>query len=149
MAAPHPVILCGKTEVIGAVVIESLKPEFEVIHFIQTVSTGKAIIPSLLRGEAPNPSSSTSPISSLGTKNYSRPPVAVLLGAAFDDEGVKELMEAAKGTKDVPWLRPDTSKPAPPPGPEYGQAMVKRIKEAVRGLEERGELVGNGGIVWF
>lgn len=29
MPSPHPVILCGKTEAIGAVVIENLKPEFE------------------------------------------------------------------------------------------------------------------------
>lgn len=29
MAYPHPVILCGRTETIGAVVIENLKPEFE------------------------------------------------------------------------------------------------------------------------
>ena len=29
MASPHPVVLCGKTEAIGAIVIENLKPEFE------------------------------------------------------------------------------------------------------------------------
>ena len=29
MPSPHPVILCGKTEAIGAVVIENLKPELE------------------------------------------------------------------------------------------------------------------------
>jgi hypothetical protein len=29
MPSPKPVILCGKTEAIGAVVIENLKPEFE------------------------------------------------------------------------------------------------------------------------
>ena len=29
MTSPYPVILCGKTEAIGAVVIENLKPEFE------------------------------------------------------------------------------------------------------------------------
>jgi hypothetical protein len=115
-----------------------------VIQFIQSVSTGKQQLPALLRGE--NPGSSDS---DLGSKNYTRTPVAVLLGAAFDDQGIQELREAAKGTKDVPWLRPDTTKPTPPPGPEYGKAIVARVKETLKGLEERGELEGNGEVVWF
>ncbi|KAF9699048.1 hypothetical protein EKO04_003110 [Ascochyta lentis] len=139
MTSSHPVILCGKTEAIGATVIENLKPEFEVVHVIQTVDAGKLQIPALLRGEKLELSGS-----SLGSKNYERMPVAVLLGAAFDDQGIQELRKAAEGTKNVPWLRP-----APPPGPEYGKAMVARIKKAVKGLEERRELEGNGGVVWF
>ncbi|KAJ8113626.1 hypothetical protein OPT61_g4281 [Boeremia exigua] len=161
MSFPHPVILCGKTEAIGAVVIENLKPEFEgtlvhlptcfpslnynaVVHFIQTVEIGKRQIPALLQGENPGSSGSA-----LGSRNYERTPVAVLLGAAFDDQGIEEMRDAAKGTKDVPWLRPDTSKPTPPPGPEYGKAMVARIKETVQSLEKEGRLEGNGEIVWF
>ncbi|KAJ4409643.1 hypothetical protein N0V91_002564 [Didymella pomorum] len=145
MPTPHPVILCGKTEAIGAVVIENLQPEFETIEFIQTVSGGRTLIPALLRGEKPSSSPST-----LGTKNYAKPPIAVILGAAFDDRGIAELREAAnvQGAKDVPWLRPDTSKATPPPGPLYGKAMVERIKERVKELEGRGEL-GRGGVVWF
>ena len=115
-----------------------------VVHFIQTIDAGKQQIPALLRGDNPGSSSS-----SLGSKNYERTPIAVLLGAAFDDQGVQELKEAAKGAKSVPWLRPDTSKPTPPPGPEYGKAMVTRIKEKMKDLEERGELEGNGEVVWF
>lgn len=38
--------------------------------------------------------------------------------------------------KRVPWLRADTSKPAPPLGPEYGKAMVQRSKECLGGLAE-------------
>ncbi len=108
------------------------------------METGKQQIPALLRGEAPESS-----VSALGSKNYTRAPVAVLLGAAFDDQGIKELRDAAKGTRDVPWLRPDTSKPTPPPGPEYGKAMVARIKETVDLLEMEGRLEGNGEVVWF
>ncbi|KAF3032247.1 hypothetical protein E8E12_002412 [Didymella heteroderae] len=145
MRAPHPIILCGKTEAIGAVVIANLQPEFETIEFIQTVDAGKHIIPPLLRGETPPPSSS-----SLGTKDFSRTPVAVVLGGAFDDHAIAELRTAAerRGAKEVPWLRPDASKPAPPPGPEYGKAMVQRIKSRVKELEANGEL-GQGGVVWF
>ena len=85
----------------------------------------------------------------MGSKNYNRTPVAVVLGAAFDDQGIEELREASKGTRNVPWLRPDTSKPTPPPGPEYGKAMVARIKEKMESLEKEGKLDGNGDIVWF
>lgn len=46
-------------------------------------------------------------------------------------------------------MRPDTKKPTPPHGPEYGKAMVARIKETMKILEEKGELVGNGSIVYF
>ncbi|KAJ4325478.1 hypothetical protein N0V94_000621 [Neodidymelliopsis sp. IMI 364377] len=144
MAHPHPVVLCGKTEAIGAVVIENLKPEFEVIQFVQSVEVGKQQIPALLRGEKPDSHGST-----LGSKNYEKTPVAVLLGAAFNDHDIEELREAANGTKSVPWLRPDATKRTPPPGPEYGKAMVARIKERVKELEERGELEGNGHVVWF
>lgn len=115
-----------------------------VIQFIQTVETGKQQIPALLRGEKLDSSGS-----SLGSNNYERTPVAVLLGAAFDDQSIQELRNAAGGTKNVPWLRPDTTKPTPPPGPEYGKAMVARIKETVKDLEAKGSLEGNGEVVWF
>lgn len=48
------------------------------------------------------------------------------------------MREAAKGIKPVPWLRPDLSKPAPLLGPEYGKAMVERIKVTVKELKEKG-----------
>ena len=115
-----------------------------VVQFVQTVEAGKHQIPALLRGEDPG---SASP--NIGSKNYERTPVAVLLGAAFDDQGIEELREAAKGTKNVPWLRPDTSRPMPPLGPEYGKAIVARIKCTMKELEEQGKIEGNGDIIWF
>lgn len=72
----------------------------------------------------------------------------MILGAAFDDQGVQELRDAAKDSKGVPWLRPDAGVKMPPPGPEYGRIMVERIKKRVRELEEGGRL-GEGGVVWF
>lgn len=85
----------------------------------------------------------------MGSKNYNRTPVAVLLGAAFDNQGIEELREASKGTKHVPWLRPDTSKATPPPGPEYAKAVSARIKEKMISLEKEGKLDGNGDVVWY
>jgi hypothetical protein len=114
-----------------------------VIHLILTPSAGKTQIPALLRGEKDVPSAS-----SLGSKNYKNSPVAIILGAGYGDEMIEQMRDAAKGTKEVPWLRPDTSKPAPPIGPEYGKAMVMRIKETVEVLQERGDL-GKGGVVWY
>ncbi|KAI1771001.1 hypothetical protein F4818DRAFT_430846 [Hypoxylon cercidicola] len=130
-----PVILCGKTEEIGRGVIAFLKPEYDVIHFVMTPEAGVAQIPAILQGEQAPPSDST-----LGTKDYSKPPIAVILGAAFDDAGTEVMMRAAAGIRPVPWLRPDTTKPAPPLGPEYGKAMVERIKELLAQLREEGKL---------
>lgn len=105
------------------------------VHFILTPADGVAKIPLLLKGEKTVPS-----VSALGSKNYSQPPAAVLIGAGYDDVAVAEMMEAAAtaGTKPVPWLRPDMTKPAPPLGPEYGKAMVQRIKETLKELAEKG-----------
>lgn len=162
---PHPIILCGRTEAIGTVVIENLKPEFEsaspalhialttkqaddiAIAFVQTVESGTIVIPALLSGKE---IASDVPLSQLGTRDYTKTPVAVVLGAAFDNRGIAELRTAAsvEGARDVTWLRPDAGVDMPPPGPEYGMLMVERIKKRVRELEGTGEL-GRGGVVWF
>ncbi|KAF2867544.1 hypothetical protein BDV95DRAFT_582356 [Massariosphaeria phaeospora] len=144
MAAPLPVVLCGKTEQIGAGVIATLKPEFEVIHFVLTPEGGKAQIPTILSGQKDVTTDST-----LGTKNYEQTPVAILIGAGYDDQALDEMRAAAKDAKAVPWLRPDVTKPAPPLGPEYGKALVARIKETIKDLSEQGKLENNGDVVWY
>ncbi|KAK7740828.1 hypothetical protein SLS62_011013 [Diatrype stigma] len=130
-----PVILCGKTEQIGRGVVAALKPEYDVIHFVLTPEAGIAQIPAILRGEQPPPSEST-----LGSKDYSKTPIAVILGGAYDDTDTERMMKASTGIKPIPWLRPDLSKPTPPPGPEYGKAMVARIKELIPQLEQEGKM---------
>ncbi|PYI10293.1 hypothetical protein BO78DRAFT_404402 [Aspergillus sclerotiicarbonarius CBS 121057] len=135
MAEPLPVILCGKTEKIGETVIATLKPEFEVIHFVMTPESGAVQIPALLRGETDVPFDSE-----LGSKDYSRGIAAIILGGGYEDAGIYLMREAAKGIKSVPWLRPDLSKPAPPLGPEYGKAMVERIKVTVKELQDKGTM---------
>ncbi|XXG99231.1 hypothetical protein Hte_005568 [Hypoxylon texense] len=130
-----PVILCGKTEGIGRGVIASLKPEYDVIHFILTPEAGVAQIPAILKGEQAPASDST-----LGSKDYSKPPVAVILGAGYDDADTEVMMKASAGIKPIPWLRPDLTKPAPPLGPEYGKALVARIKELLPQLHKEGKM---------
>nr|GAT44771.1 predicted protein [Mycena chlorophos] len=135
MAAP--IIVCGGRESIGRVVVENLKPEIETIHFILTPEAGKVQIPTILRGD-PDPSTLSS--SDLGTKNYSRKPIAVIVGGAFDDADVAAIMDAARGIHPVPWLKADKSVPMPPVGSEYAVATARRIKERLAGLERDGEL---------
>lgn len=108
-----------------------------------TPETGKEQIPFIFRGEKP-PSAD----SDLGTKDYSQKPVAVILGAGYDDDGVNVMMEASKGIHPIPWLRPDTSKPAPPLGPEYGKALVARIKQLVVELERDGKM-NDEKVIWY
>lgn len=107
-----------------------------------TPDGGKKQIPAIFKGEIPSADSE------LGSKDYSKKPIAVILGAAFDDEGTKVMMDASKGIHPVPWLRPDTTKPAPPLGPEYGKALVVRIKELLAELENDKKM-NEEKVVWF
>lgn len=58
------------------------------------------------------------------------------------------MMKAAAGLHPVPWLRPDLSKPAPPLGPEYGKALVGRIKVLFKELDKDGKLVEEK-VFWY
>jgi hypothetical protein len=89
----------------------------------------------LLKGEKDVPSDTE-----LGSRNYENTPVAVILGGGYGDEDIELLREAAKGTKNVPWLRPDLTKSTLPLGPEYAKAAVARVKETMKELEEKGKL---------
>ncbi|KIL87073.1 hypothetical protein FAVG1_09627 [Fusarium avenaceum] len=140
---PIPIILCGKTEFIGQRVIEALKPEIEVVHFILPGESGKIIIPDLLSGKAP---SSHPESSAIGSGNYEQVPRAVVLGGAFEDSDIAVLRDAVKavdGARGVAWVRQDSSIPAPPvTSPEYAKLMTQRTKESVIQLEKDGKLDG-------
>lgn len=159
-----PVILCGATERVGSGVIEHLKPEYDgmfksdcevrsqsnlltclypVIHFVMTVEAGKTQIKAIFEGDQSPPSDSE-----LGSKVYTQKPTAVILGGAFTDENITEMMEATAHIHPIPWLRPDKSKSTPPPGPEYGKAMVARIKERIPQLEKDGKM-GEAKQIWY
>jgi len=100
-----------------------------------TPEAGATQIPAILRGEQSPPSDSE-----LGSKNYSKAPIAIILGGGYDDAGIDAMMGASRGVRPIPWLRPDLDKPAPPLGPEYGKALVERIKVLVGQLKEQGKM---------
>lgn len=68
----------------------------------------------------------------------------MIVGAGYNDADFEKLREACKGKSNVPWLRNDTSKPSPPPGPGFGEALVERVKVCLRGLAEEGKMDGDG-----
>ncbi|KAM0286079.1 hypothetical protein ACHAQH_001087 [Verticillium albo-atrum] len=152
MSSTIPIVVCGKMEAMGRVVIESLKPQYEVIHFIKAGPSGPSLLPALVAGREP-PSHSDS--SAIGTGNYTKPPRAIVLGSAFDDEATEPLMAAVEekneSARRVPWLRYDMSTEAPPVGtPEYAQAVVERVKAALARLEAEGKLNGDhGSVEWY
>ncbi|KAK1983564.1 hypothetical protein LZ30DRAFT_714075 [Colletotrichum cereale] len=154
-SATTPVALCGKTEQVGRSVIAGLRPEYDVIHFVTTPTSGAVILPALLTSRPPPSHPDTSTI---GSGNYAAAPRAVILGGALDDAATAVLQEAVAGARalpfadvrTVPWLRQDPSKPTPPLGPEYGEAMVARVREALARLEGEGKLDGSyGGDEWY
>ncbi|KAK7422771.1 hypothetical protein QQZ08_009396 [Neonectria magnoliae] len=145
MTSPIPIILCGKTEQIGKGVIAGLQPEYEVAHFILSSEAGVKELPHILRGITPEEKSS-----SIGSGNLDRGVKAIVLGGAFDDEGITLMKEAAPQVNKVVWLRQDTAKPAPPLGPEYGKEMVRRVKETLGELQGSGKLNNNEeGVFWY
>ncbi|KAJ7359472.1 hypothetical protein DFH08DRAFT_952601 [Mycena albidolilacea] len=80
IAKPIPTIITGASEEIGGVVVPSMKPGYEVIHFTLAVEAATEI-PLLLKGEVPTHSSS-----SLGSGNWSVFPKVILFGRAYNNE---------------------------------------------------------------
>lgn len=108
-----------------------------------TPEAGAVQIPAIFRGEPSPPAESQ-----LGSKDYSQKPVAVILGGAYTDADTEAMMTAAAGIHPVPWLRPDRGKPAPPLGPEYGKALVARIKTLLSELEKEDRMKEEQ-VVWY
>ncbi|KAK8086642.1 hypothetical protein PG994_001616 [Apiospora phragmitis] len=157
------------TEQIGAGVVQSLKPEYDV-HFILDAENASREILSVLRGEAlPTPSSH------LGSRLYGTGealrPRAVLFGGAYEDgviemvgeEVWRQLLQSSGGgsvdragrcckpttvTK-IPLLKANQTATMPPLGPEYGKKMVQRAKACLRRLEEEGKFDGTHGGVYL
>ncbi|PGG95814.1 hypothetical protein AJ79_09851 [Helicocarpus griseus UAMH5409] len=152
MWTPLPILICGRTPEIATAVIELLKPEFEVIHVLLTTETAKSEIPIILRRD---PNTTFIPCASnLGTKSYTNPPFAIVFGGGYTDQDVAEIEQACKNagieeiSKQIPWIRNDLAKPAPPPGPEYGRAVAERAKECLMDLAGM-EAAERGGIWWY
>ncbi|KAB8073440.1 hypothetical protein BDV29DRAFT_136889 [Aspergillus leporis] len=138
---PIPVVLCGRLEKVGSIVISELEPDYEVTYFVMSVEDGIRNLPLILSGSTP-----ANDKSSLGSKNYSAPPKAVILGGGYDDEAVTQLREAvtsSPGTVKIPWLKadPEKTKAGPTPGSEeYCRAAASRMKYTLGSILARGDL---------
>ncbi|KAJ6136881.1 hypothetical protein N7497_012133 [Penicillium chrysogenum] len=147
---PHKFLLCGRRERVGSLVIEELKPEYEVIHFITSVEDGTTNLPLILSGNSPKREES-----SLGSKIYSQPPKAVIFGGGYDDEAIEKLRQAVAGSQrvlQVPWLKADLKKSesGPPPGTEaYCTSAAARMRESLKTLEITGRMNGNEDEIFF
>ncbi|XXG99967.1 hypothetical protein Hte_006308 [Hypoxylon texense] len=150
-SAPIPVVVCGKAEIVGKPVAEGLKPEYEVVLFCLGAEPTAAEVPYILKGVAP-PSQS----SQVGTGNYSSPPVAVIMGAAWDAADVALVkaairQSAAAGAAAPVILRNDTGVPAPqPPAPGYAEQLIRRMRVTLGKLVDGEKLDGpEEGVVWY
>ncbi|CAN8097792.1 unnamed protein product [Discula destructiva] len=148
---PIPILVTGRGEPIGRMVLAAMKPEYEVVHFT-LFSAVNTELPQLLAGHPPDAPSST-----IGTGKWAAPPQALLLGGAYQDadiERLQKLVEDTEGAAQIPWLRVDSSKMAPPAGMEdvekvreYGVAITERMKAMLEKLRAEGKLgQGNAGV---
>ncbi|KAJ5123492.1 hypothetical protein N7448_009589 [Penicillium atrosanguineum] len=139
-----PIIACGSTnpQVFNAVKPLYL-PEYEIIHNVTSSASGAVEIPLMLQGQAP-------PIAeepNRGTMDYSRPPVAVFVGALYGDAEFDEMRQACRGLSSVPWLKIDMTIERPALGPGYAEHIVNRIKTCMEKIKAEGKLEQDG--VWL
>ncbi|OTB07884.1 hypothetical protein M426DRAFT_19816 [Hypoxylon sp. CI-4A] len=144
-----PVVICGKAEVVGKPVVEGLKPEYEVTLFCTGSKSTAAELPYILQGIAPPTQSSY-----IGTGLYSRPPVAVIMGIAWDEADVADvkaaIQQTANGARPV-ILRNDKRVSAPqPPSPEYAAQLTRRVRGVLDRFVRGEELDGpEDGVLWY
>ncbi|KAK6969006.1 hypothetical protein R3P38DRAFT_2671605 [Favolaschia claudopus] len=133
-----PILVSGAGAQVGAHVVKSMAPEYEVIHFTFAAAATKEI-PLLLKREVPK-----DPSSDLGSGNWDVFPKALVFGGAYKDEMIEDVRKAVaqtEGVKRIPWLRVDNNKPHPPPetGADYASLIVSRLKAMLMKLEDEGK----------
>lgn len=103
-----------------------------VILFCTSIEATVAELPLVMKGAKPTTQSST-----LGSGNFTTPPVAVIFGGAWTDKDVDTVKEGLKksGVQDdkLPvFLMHDTSKPtAKEIGEEYGNQVLQRTRDTL------------------
>lgn len=61
---------------------------------------------------------------------------AVVTGGGYDDEAFAKMKDATIGCKEIPWLRPDKTKPGPQGLPtEYAKAVAQRTKDTLNSID--------------
>lgn len=106
-----------------------------VIHNITSSTSGAVEIP-LLQGLTP-------PIAeepNRGTIEYSKPSVAIFLGALYSNEEINKMRQVYRGVSSVPWLKIDITVSKPPLGPGYAEHVVQIIKERMKKIKAEGKL---------
>ncbi|EAL84206.1 hypothetical protein KXW98_005273 [Aspergillus fumigatus] len=134
---PTPIVACGRSTATGKLVSQHLLPEYEVIHFIQSVEAAEAELPHLLAGRDPQSRYSNE----LGTHDYSRPPRAVIFGRGYEPQQVEELKEKFAGVAKEPvaWVRGNPADvPAGGPGPDYAQKVAADMKQVLKKWRDAG-----------
>ncbi|TRX96390.1 hypothetical protein FHL15_002662 [Xylaria flabelliformis] len=142
--SPIPVVLVGIHTEIGEPVSAGLRPDFDVIRFIQTFAAAQSDLPHLLQGKEPP----TAPTNSVGSGDYSHGPArAVLFGRGFSQQQAEELYNANKDIEGVVWIAGEEAKRPkdvkdiqnPPPGtdkvivPIFKGLLEKWVKEGGKG----------------
>ncbi|KAL2867771.1 uncharacterized protein BJX67DRAFT_380711 [Aspergillus lucknowensis] len=133
------IILCGKSSETGTQVSRLIRPEFEVIHFVNSFEDAKADIPELIAGRGPKRPGSNN----IGSGDYSRPPRAVIFGRAFDPEHVLELHRLFRGTGSMPvaWIAGDPQFVLPAEIPAgYAEKAADNVKRAFAKWEDAGDM---------
>ena len=111
------------------------------VHFVKTPEAGVKDLPLVLKGSEPETAAS-----SVGTGNIVDGATAIILGGGYDDndyEAMRKAVDAATLERRPVWLRNDLSVEMPPPGPEYGKAVVVRVKNLLAKLEKEKKLDGS------
>ncbi|KAL3486197.1 hypothetical protein BJX62DRAFT_23616 [Aspergillus germanicus] len=136
LSTPVPLVLLGQRVEVGKPVSESLRPEYEVIYFIQTADVAKSELPKLLAGQEPTPATND-----VGTGNFAQPPRVLMFGRGYTPEFVQELKSSLAGIAQQPvaWIVGDPAKaPTGPPGAGYIEEVAKDAKAAVARWAEEG-----------
>ena len=113
---------------------------------IFSVEQGIRELPAILRGGSPVQRSSQDAehLPLMGTQNYDRLPVAIVLGGGYDEDAVNSMREACSSIIDLPWLQFDRStvpgQGEPQVGPGYGQKVADRVKARLQELAESGKM---------
>lgn len=64
----------------------------------------------------------------MGTGNYTRQPIAVLVGSWYDDQMIRDFQDSVSNFPPLLWLRVDKNISSPPLGPQYSIVVGRRIK---------------------
>lgn len=124
------------------------------MHFIASAETAEKDLPLILQHKAPVNASDFG----IGTRDYSKPPQAIVLGLGYTNEVVHRFREACKDALyGMPWLTggydnaefEEMMKTSPLPVAEkYGPITAGKVKAVLQGLLAEGKGGKDGVYYW-